>query len=497
MELPRHLTEEELSTINRFERFALEQAIQKGIDDKDWNIVSISQEAGIDVWEYPKEGVMIQAIWVSFLSVMRRYTPQSELKYPTIKDFQDAYKDNFNSYPIEEIKVLWETANWMSKLFTFIPARKNKGLAIAVIPKLIQGWFAKYVTGSGQTKATADRVKIFETEGDIKPHPRGKAKFKKQLSTRMSTYQHHSMYHHEESTGHSKRQKKSTTVAKFSCSNEKKSIIFTKPKKLSHLFSVSSLVPNVAFNIGHTNTKQHDGGCTDEEADSIEDSNTHLKSQDEDSVTSSPQCDSPSYINAELAVNKKQFDDDPDFLEMLRLLRSSSTASNANIGATEIPSLFRGISNSGDYNFPSLLRGLSTCSLDGVGAISPKGNFFHPLTVALGAKTSTITDASDPPYSLRRPKRTRGISSEFSQQQPGQEHINEEESLTEFLSYSVDAFDDLFDSCLKATYPSCTEVKSLAGPSPRDCSFDWMVAQVTSREAVGAQEQQRMMSSAA
>lgn len=62
----------------------------------------------------------------------------------------------------------------MNILFRYIPARKNKGLAIAIIPKLVEGWFTKYVTGSGQKKSTADRVRIFETEGDVKPNHRGK-----------------------------------------------------------------------------------------------------------------------------------------------------------------------------------------------------------------------------------------------------------------------------------------------------------------------------------
>ena len=61
----------------------------------------------------------------------------------------------------------------MNVLFVLLPARKNKGMAIQVIPKMIEGWYVKYVTGSGQTKATADRVFLFETEGNITPCHRG------------------------------------------------------------------------------------------------------------------------------------------------------------------------------------------------------------------------------------------------------------------------------------------------------------------------------------
>ena len=54
-----------------------------------------------------------------------------------------------------------------------VTPRKSKGLAMAVVPKVIEGMNAKYVTGSGQTKSTADRVHIFETEGGVTASSRG------------------------------------------------------------------------------------------------------------------------------------------------------------------------------------------------------------------------------------------------------------------------------------------------------------------------------------
>ena len=38
-----------------------------------------------------------------------------------------------------------------------------------------EGSNAKYITGGGQTSATADRVRIYETEGNIKPKKRAAA----------------------------------------------------------------------------------------------------------------------------------------------------------------------------------------------------------------------------------------------------------------------------------------------------------------------------------
>lgn len=45
-----------------------------------------------------------------------------------------------------------------------------------VIPKIVEGWKACYITGSGQTQATADRVHIYETEGCVRPGKRVKNK---------------------------------------------------------------------------------------------------------------------------------------------------------------------------------------------------------------------------------------------------------------------------------------------------------------------------------
>lgn len=93
----------------------------------------------------------------------------------------------------------------MNILFEYVPAKKNKGLILQVIlllficsllcieisrdfyclkvtPRLIEGWTVKYITGSGQTAATRDRVHIYETEGKVKPFHRGKDSKTKALS---------------------------------------------------------------------------------------------------------------------------------------------------------------------------------------------------------------------------------------------------------------------------------------------------------------------------
>lgn len=62
----------------------------------------------------------------------------------------------------------------MCTFFNYVPAKKNKGLILQVIPKLVEGSSAKYITGSGQTQATKDRVFIYELEGGVQPFHRGR-----------------------------------------------------------------------------------------------------------------------------------------------------------------------------------------------------------------------------------------------------------------------------------------------------------------------------------
>jgi hypothetical protein len=127
------------------------------------------------------------------LMLLKSVTPSENLKYATLEHFLECYEE-FQSRSEQEKRYLFETANWMNILFQFIPAKvspsraqpppltppclsqKNKGLVLDVIPKLIEGFEAIYITGSGQTKQTADRVKIYETEGGITPTKRFKWK---------------------------------------------------------------------------------------------------------------------------------------------------------------------------------------------------------------------------------------------------------------------------------------------------------------------------------
>ena len=165
---------EEWQSIQRFSTAANDVASKKeGIKSEEWSMASLCETANINIFSYPKEGLMMHALWVIFFSHLRRLYPPTELKYQSVASFLESYSGKFDDHSVDDQKLLCETANWMSEMFKYLSARKNKGLAIQMIPKLVEGWHAKYVTGSGQTKATADRVFIFEKEGGVQPAHRG------------------------------------------------------------------------------------------------------------------------------------------------------------------------------------------------------------------------------------------------------------------------------------------------------------------------------------
>jgi len=159
---------EKTELLRRFRAAAAARAADHGISPalNDWNLVSIAEEAGINLFQFSRDAELLYSIWVSFLTVMREIYPQDMHKYPTLAEFLSAYPD-FERLPAAEQSNLWHTANWMAILFTMIPAAKNKGLVLQVIPQLVEGPTVKYITGSGQTEATACRVQVYEREGNI------------------------------------------------------------------------------------------------------------------------------------------------------------------------------------------------------------------------------------------------------------------------------------------------------------------------------------------
>lgn len=170
-----NLSESEVNSVLRFESLATKIAYERGVLENNtfWNFQYILDLAEIDVCLVNKAGLFYETLWVVFLDIARAQTPSSVLKYQSLADFLIVYPDFVHHSEPDQLK-LFNTANWMHIFLTLIPAKKNKGLAMQVVPKLVEGWNAKYVTGSGQTQSTAERVHIYEMEGQVEKNVRGR-----------------------------------------------------------------------------------------------------------------------------------------------------------------------------------------------------------------------------------------------------------------------------------------------------------------------------------
>lgn len=97
-----------------------------------------------------------------YLFILRPHLP---LKYPTMDAFLEAYPNLVKRNYVEQER-LRRTANWMSLTFYTTGPKNYKTFLMNLIPRMVEGKGARYITGTGETIATADRVAIYRTEGE-------------------------------------------------------------------------------------------------------------------------------------------------------------------------------------------------------------------------------------------------------------------------------------------------------------------------------------------
>lgn len=125
------------------------------------------------------------ALQILFLFVLRHHCPK---KYPTLESFLAAYPSLRDQAHTEQVK-LHSNGNWFDLALLTIKPQNNKSFLMRVIPRMAEGYKAKYITGSGESILTRDRVLIFRVEGDCKPirrAPRNRSRFGFGLSRRAS-----------------------------------------------------------------------------------------------------------------------------------------------------------------------------------------------------------------------------------------------------------------------------------------------------------------------
>lgn len=168
------ISSHELETVSRIIDGAIPIACM-GTADSSLKILNL---AASQVKLLTKKAPPSNAVILMILFVMKNVISGDEMtKYNSSEDFFEKYPD-FRDRDAGEQSLLRQNANWMHVLFLILPAKKNKGLALDVVPKFVEGFTATYITGSGQTKQTADRVKIYEGEGNVMPSKRYKWKSK-------------------------------------------------------------------------------------------------------------------------------------------------------------------------------------------------------------------------------------------------------------------------------------------------------------------------------
>lgn len=158
-----HLSQEDHATLDEFTSRL--SAATKANAPGSVNIVDFLNEHEIELNVLTERGQLVIVMFMEFFNYLEHVEHVSP-KYDDLEYFLSKY-EKFREYSQTTQEILMATANWISIILKFIPAKKNKGLIICVVPKYVEGLQTRYVTGSGQTHATNDRVYIYEVEGNV------------------------------------------------------------------------------------------------------------------------------------------------------------------------------------------------------------------------------------------------------------------------------------------------------------------------------------------
>lgn len=109
-------------------------------------------------------------------------TVSKPLKYNNLSEFLEIYPEFNNGTDQYELVKLMQNANLMASAVTFLIPSQNKGIIMNIVPRLTEGPHVKYITGGGSSKATIDRVFLFEREGNTTLKKRSTSKRNKKKS---------------------------------------------------------------------------------------------------------------------------------------------------------------------------------------------------------------------------------------------------------------------------------------------------------------------------
>jgi hypothetical protein len=160
-----HLSIPDLEILDTFIAGLSARATERNDDDEGADIVDFLTIQNIELNVLAEKGHLVIVMFLEFFKYLEN-VEKLEAKYASLESFLACY-DKFSDRSLLEQNILWATANWVSNILKYIPAKRNKGSIICIVPKYVEGLQARYVTGSGQTAATNDRVFIYESEGAV------------------------------------------------------------------------------------------------------------------------------------------------------------------------------------------------------------------------------------------------------------------------------------------------------------------------------------------
>ena len=113
--------------------------------------------------------LMYELVTIILLAV---HPEKCKYKYVDREALLSAYPEFESIDESVEIEKLRAFANFMNFSFYFITPKYNRQHVFNIVTKITEGKDVKYVTGSGKTQCTANRVLIYNREGGIIPKPR-------------------------------------------------------------------------------------------------------------------------------------------------------------------------------------------------------------------------------------------------------------------------------------------------------------------------------------
>ena len=120
------------------------------LDQERFNFIYLTHDCPLfNIQDLEKsKSPVVALLWIVFLRLLRKNMDmEATFKYSTLEAFTKEYKNSFDGVEANELMRLYYTANWMAIFTSMVVAKKSKCLAMTVIPKLLEGFAAKYVLG--------------------------------------------------------------------------------------------------------------------------------------------------------------------------------------------------------------------------------------------------------------------------------------------------------------------------------------------------------------